>query len=60
MQRLLGGPNYQSNNMPVALQPQGPTPSGAPLPQQVNWGDPDDAADFFRAEQMARQMGLLG
>lgn len=60
MQRLLSGPNYQSNNMPALMTPQGPTPSGAPMPQQVNWGDADDAADFFRAEQVARQMGLLG
>jgi hypothetical protein len=30
------------------------------MQQQVNWGDADNAADFFRAEQAARQMGLLG
>jgi hypothetical protein len=46
--------------MPVVMQPQGPMASGAAMPQQVNWGDPENAADFFRAEQMARQMGLLG
>ena len=60
MQRLLSGPNYQSNSMPVVMQPQGPMVSGAPLPQQVNWGDPESAADFFRADQAARQLGLLG
>jgi hypothetical protein len=60
MQRLLSGPNYQSNSMPVVMQPQGPLASGAPMQQQVNWGDADNAADFFRAEQAARQMGLLG
>lgn len=60
MQRLLGGPNYQSNNMPVVMSPQGPTASGGFLPQSVNWGDPESAADFFRADQAARQLGLLG
>ena len=60
MQRLLSGPNYQSNSMPVVMSPQGPMPSGASIPQQVNWGDAENAADFFRAEQAARQLGLLG
>jgi hypothetical protein len=60
MQRLLGGPNYQSNNMPVVMSPQGPMTSGGFLPQSVNWGDPESAADFFRADQAARQLGLLG
>lgn len=60
MQRLLSGPNYQSNNMPTVMSPQGPTASGGFLPQSVNWGDPESAADFFRADQAARQLGLLG
>jgi hypothetical protein len=60
MQRLLGGPDYQSNNMPVVMSPQGPTASGGFLPQSVNWGDPESAADFFRADAAARQLGLLG
>ena len=51
MQRLLSGPNYQSNSMPVM-------PQGATTPQQINWGDPDSAADFVRANQA--YMGLLG
>ena len=58
MQRLLSGPNYQSNSMPALMTPQGPTPSGAAMPQQINWGDPDSAADFVRANQA--YMGLLG
>jgi len=57
MQRLLGNPT-QSNSMPVLMTPQGPTPSGAALPQQVNWGDADNPADFFRASQALQ--GLLG
>jgi hypothetical protein len=60
MQRLLGGPAYQSNAMPVVMSPQGPMASGQPMAQQVNWGNPESAADFFRADQMARQLGLLG
>jgi len=60
MQRLLSGPNYQSNNMPVVMSPQGPMASGGFVPQSVNWGDPESAADFFRADQAARQLGLLG
>jgi len=51
MQRLLSGPNYQSNSMPVM-------PQGATTPQQINWGDPESAADFVRANQA--YMGLLG
>ena len=57
LQRLLGNPT-QSNSMPVLMTPQGPTPSGSALPQQVNWGDPDNPADFVRASQALQ--GLLG
>ena len=76
MQRLLGGPEYQSNSLPVIAQPQGPTPSGAALPpmmqaqtpQQINFGNPDNPADFVRAdralmglpEEALRVAGLLG
>jgi len=66
MQRLLGGPAYQSNGMPLISQPQGPMASGAPIPammqaqtpQQINFGDPESSVDFFRADQALR--GLLG
>jgi hypothetical protein len=62
MQRLLGGPNYQSNSMPVV--PQG----GAQSVRDINFADPDNAADFFRAERALRALpeetlrmaGLLG
>jgi len=50
MQRLLGNPT-QSNSMPVL-------PAGATLPSQVNWGDVENPADFFRASQVLQ--GLLG
>jgi hypothetical protein len=77
MQRLLGGPDYQSNNMPVVAQPQGPMGAemrGAPMPmqanpmtpQQINWGDSENAADFFRADRALQNLppevlrGLLG
>ena len=62
MQRLLSGPNYQSNSMPVV--PQG----GAQSVRDINFADPDNAADFFRAERALRALpeetlrmaGLLG
>jgi len=77
MQRLLSGPDYQSNSMPVVAQPQGPMGAdmrGAPMPmqanpmtaQQINWGDPENAADFFRADRALQNLppevlrGLLG
>jgi len=60
MQRLLGNPT-QSNAMPVVMSPQGPMPSGAAMPQQINWGDAENPADFFRASQALQAMpGLLG
>ena len=49
MQRLLSGPNYQSNSMPVM-------PQGATTPQQINFGNPDNPADFVRADRAL--MGL--
>jgi hypothetical protein len=62
MQRLLSGPNYQSNSMPVVPQ------AGAQSVRDINWGDPENAADFFRAEralmglpeETLRVAGLLG
>jgi len=53
--------NYQSNSMPVLIQPQGPMKGGATMQPSINWGDANDAADFFRADALRRQMpGLLG
>lgn len=60
MDAILRGPAYQSNAMPVITTTQGPMQSGQPIPQSVNWGNPESAADFFRADQAARQLGLLG
>jgi len=62
MQRLLSGPNYQSNSVPVVPQ------AGAQSVRDINWGDPENAADFFRAEralmglpeETLRIAGLLG
>jgi len=62
MQRLLSGPNYQSNSMPVVTQ------GGAQSVRDINFADPDNAADFFRAERALRALpeetlrmaGLLG
>jgi hypothetical protein len=65
LDQLLSGPNYQSNNMPVDVRAQGPSMPGQEMPiQSVNFGDPESAADFFRADQLLRQnpnlFGLLG
>jgi hypothetical protein len=65
-ERLFAGPQYQSNNMLVNMMPQGPmADTGAPMPQYINYGDPNNAADFFRADQALMQQnpsffGLLG
>ncbi len=59
--QMFGGPSMQSNSMPTVMAPQGPTPGGQAMPQQINWGDPNSAADFFRANQALIQTpGLLG
>lgn len=65
-ERIFGGTQYQSNNLPVLLQPQGPMPgTGATIPESINWGDPNRAADFFAADRLLMQQnpamfGLLG
>lgn len=62
LDRMLSGPDYQSNNMPVNMQAAGPSMPGQQMPNTgINWGDAQSAADFFRADQMLRQNpGLLG
>ena len=62
LDRMLSGPDYQSNNMPVNMQAAGPAMQGQQMPNTgINWGDAQSAADFFRADQMLRQNpGLLG
>lgn len=65
-EKLFKGPQYQSNNLPVNAQPQGPMPgTGATMPSYINWGDPNRAADFFAADALLQQQnpsffGLLG
>jgi hypothetical protein len=65
-EQLFKGPQYQSNNMPVNAMPQGPMlGTGAPMPSYINYGDPNNAADFFRADALLQQQnpgffGLLG
>lgn len=65
-ERIFGGTQYQSNNLPLLMQPQGPMPvTGAPMPEAINYGDPNNAADFFRADRLLMQQnpamfGLLG
>lgn len=55
--RIFSGTDYQSNAMPVvgAVDGQG----GAQFQQTVNWGDPNNAADYFRAAAAAQRIGLL-
>jgi hypothetical protein len=65
LDQLLSGPNYQSNNMPVDIRAQGPSMPGQEMPiQSINYGDPNSAADFFRADQLMMQNpnipGFLG
>jgi hypothetical protein len=65
-EKLFKGPQYQSNNLPVNAMPQGPMPgTGATMPSYINYGDPNNAADFFRADALLQQQnpgffGLLG
>jgi len=65
LDQILSGPSYQSNNMPVDVRAQGPSMPGQEMPiQSINYGDPNSAADFFRADQLAMQNpnipGFLG
>ena len=47
--RLFSGDNYQSNNQLVA-------PKGSKNPTEINWGNNDSNADFFRASQALQKM----
>lgn len=65
LDQLLSGPDYQSNNMPVNVQAAGPAMQGQQMPNvAINWGDSQNPADFFRADQALRQNpqlpGFLG
>jgi len=61
-ERLFQGTDFQSNNMPVTMA----MPNiGAVTPEIINYGDPNSAADFFRADRALMQQnpaffGLLG
>jgi hypothetical protein len=47
LRRIFSGQDYQSNNRPVVEN------------RRVNFGDPESAADFFRADRAARELGTL-
>jgi hypothetical protein len=47
LRRIFAGQDYQSNSRPVVED------------KRVNWGDPESAADFFRADRAARELGTL-
>jgi hypothetical protein len=54
-------PDFQSNGMEVLMQQQGPMPGGGTIPPVINWGDANNAADFFRADKaMMQNPGLRG
>jgi hypothetical protein len=61
-ERLFQGTDFQSNSMPVTMA----MPNiGAVTPEIINYGDPNSAADFFRADRALMQQnpamfGLLG
>ena len=57
LNRIFSGTDYQSNAMPVvgASGSQG----GAQFQQNVNWGNPENAADYVRAAAAAQRLGLL-
>ena len=61
-ERLFQGTDFQSNSMPVTMA----MPNiGAVTPEYINYGDPNNAADFFRADRALMQQnpamfGLLG
>jgi hypothetical protein len=61
-ERLFQGTDFQSNNMPVTMTL--PSTAANP-PQYINYGNPNSAADFFRADRALMQQnpamfGLLG
>jgi len=47
LRRIFSGQDYQSNSRPVVEN------------RRVNWGDSENAADFFRADRAARELGTL-
>jgi hypothetical protein len=49
LSKLFSGNNYQSNNQLVA-------PKGSKEPSDINWGNGDSSADFFRASQALQKM----
>jgi len=54
---LFGGPQYQSTGQAVVERMQGPMRSGEERAKPVlNWGNQENAADFFRADQAMREM----
>jgi hypothetical protein len=56
MGRLFSGPDYQSNNQAVVSRPQGPMADGSPQRTMLNFGDSDNAADFFRADKAMQEL----
>jgi len=56
MSRLFGGPDFQSNNQAVVSGLKGPMSDGAPQRTMLNFGDSNNAADFFRADKAMQEL----
>jgi hypothetical protein len=54
--RLFGGQDFQSNNQAVVSRPQGPMSDGSPQRTMLNFGDSENAADFFRADKAMQEL----
>jgi hypothetical protein len=55
--RLFSGPDYQSTNQQVIQRSQNMPRQGEERPMtRLNWGDSDNAADFFRADRARQEL----
>ena len=59
--RLFSGPEVQSTGQQVVQRMQGPMQAGQERPTtRLNWGDSDNAADFFRADKARQELEKSG
>jgi hypothetical protein len=54
--RIFGGQDFQSNNQAVVSRPQDPMADGSPQRTMLNFGDSNNAADFFRADKAMQEL----
>ena len=61
LSRIFSGPDYQSSGRQTVERMQGPMQSGQERPAtKLNWGDSDNAADFFRADKARQELEKSG